>query len=63
MDAIPWEARLLGGMKEWAMLMAMEMTLAREKRGWLWGAHMTGCWASGGDRELPSLLPGQGASV
>lgn len=36
------------------MLMAMEMTLAREKRGCVWGGHMLGCW--GTDRH--SLLPG-----
>lgn len=29
-EGIPW---LTGGMKDWAMLMAMEMTLAKENRG------------------------------
>lgn len=32
-EGIPWVGRLAGGMKEWAMLMAMEMTLAKENRG------------------------------
>lgn len=35
------------------MLIAMEMTLAREKRGWEWEGHMLGCccccpWGPGG---------------
>lgn len=33
----------MGGMKDWAMLMAMEITLAKVKRGCVWGGHMVGC--------------------
>lgn len=55
--------RLAGGMKDWAMLMAMEMTLAKENRGWVWGGHMLGCWATGGDMVTLSLLPGLGVSL
>lgn len=58
---IPWAGRLAGGMKDWAMLIAMEMTLARENRGCVWGGHRLGCWAMGGDMAMPpSLLPGPG---
>lgn len=42
-EGIPWLGKLAGGMKEWAMLMAMEMTLAKENRGCVWGGHMLGC--------------------
>lgn len=41
-------------MKDWAMVMAMEMTLAREKSGCVWAGHRAGCWPAGGD--VPSLL-------
>lgn len=40
---IPWVGRPVGGMKDWAMLMAMEITFAKEKRGCVWGGHMLGC--------------------
>ena len=30
-------------MKDWAMLMAMEMTFAKENRGCVCGGHMLGC--------------------
>ncbi len=35
--------RLVGGMKDCAMFMAIEMTLARENRGCVCGDHMLGC--------------------
>lgn len=35
--------RLAGGMKDCAMLMAIEMTLAKENRGCVCGGHMLGC--------------------
>lgn len=49
-------------MKDWAMLMAMEITFAKEKRGCVWGGHMLGCWVPGEVRVTLSLLPGCGAS-
>ena len=51
MDARPWPD---AGMKDCAMLIAMEMTLAREKRGCEWAGHMLACccccccWGPGG---------------
>ena len=33
----PWLGVPVGGMREWATLMARERTLAREKRGWSGG--------------------------
>lgn len=52
-----------GGMKEWAMLMAMEMTLAKENRGCVWTGHILGCWGPEGDMLTLSLLPGLGVSL
>lgn len=44
------------------MLIAMEITLAREKSGWVWGGHMLGC--VGGDiGDMGSLPPGLGISA
>lgn len=61
-EGIPCVGRLAGGMNDWAMLMAMEMTLAKENRGCVCGGHMLGCCGTGGDRVTLSLLPGLGVS-
>ena len=37
--------------------MAMEMTLAKENGGCVWGGHMLGCWGAGGDMARLSELP------
>lgn len=49
-------------MKDCAMLIAMEMTFARENSGCVAGGHMLGCWWAGGDMVTPSLLTGLGVS-
>lgn len=36
-------------MKDWAMVMAMEMTLAREKSGCVCAGHRGSCWPTGED--------------
>lgn len=56
---------MAGGMKDWAMLIAMEMTLARENMGCcVWGGHILGCcWCVGGDKVVFSLLFGLEVSL
>lgn len=66
--------RVEPGMKEWAMLMAMESTLAKEKRDcWEWGCHMGGAatgrglsgwgaWGITGGGDRGPLASGLGVS-